>query len=316
MADPRGTSIDERHRSFRRRFDRTCCRCRSTADLMSMTQNRLATGKKVNSALDNPTNFFTSASLQSRAGDLNALLDSMSNGIKTLEAADNGLTAITKTIESMQSTLRQARQDKSFKTASYTVPTTAIRHRRRRCLVLWRRRWHHACERQPGLDQPDDLGQLRPTARPATSSPSRTMACGTRRHHADQRRNRGSRLVTKINNAIQAADTARYRLNSDRPRRHQRDTVTVKLTSANAAATRLTVACRVTDQRCGGRRPRLGFGASASSLPRRRRPTGRRDQRQHQPDGQDPRLQRQRQAAHREPLDDGPDGDRRRPPVL
>ena len=46
-----------------------------TADLMSTTQNRLATGKKVNSALDNPTNFFTSAALQSRAGDFNALLE-------------------------------------------------------------------------------------------------------------------------------------------------------------------------------------------------------------------------------------------------
>jgi flagellin len=93
----------------------------NTAQLMSMTQNRLATGKKVNSALDNPTNCFTSSALQSRAGDLNSLLDSMSNGIKTLEAADNGLKAITKTVESMQSTLRQARQDKSFKTESYSV---------------------------------------------------------------------------------------------------------------------------------------------------------------------------------------------------
>jgi flagellin len=93
----------------------------STASLMAMTQNRLATGKKVNSALDNPTNFFTSAALNSRAGDLSALLDSMSNGIKTLEAADNGITAITKTIEQMQSTLRQARQDKSFKSDSYAV---------------------------------------------------------------------------------------------------------------------------------------------------------------------------------------------------
>src|SRR5690606_12879720 len=92
-----------------------------TADLMSTTQNRLATGKKVNSALDNPTNFFTSQSLQSRAGDMAALLDNMTSGIKTLEAADNGLTAITKTIESMQSTLRQARQDKSFKTGSYSI---------------------------------------------------------------------------------------------------------------------------------------------------------------------------------------------------
>ena len=93
----------------------------NTAQLMATTQNRLATGKKVNTALDNPTNFFTSASLQTRAGDLSALLDSMSNGIKTLEAADNSLTSITKTLETMQSTLRQARQDKSFPTASYAL---------------------------------------------------------------------------------------------------------------------------------------------------------------------------------------------------
>ncbi len=47
---------------------------------------------------------------------LSALLDSMSNGIKTLEAADNALTSITSSVQSMQSTLRQARQDRSFKT--------------------------------------------------------------------------------------------------------------------------------------------------------------------------------------------------------
>jgi flagellin-like hook-associated protein FlgL len=85
----------------------------NTASLLGTTQNRLATGKKVNSALDNPSNFFTSVSLQARASDLGNLLDSMSNGIKTLEAADNGLKAITRTVESMQSIVRQARQDKS-----------------------------------------------------------------------------------------------------------------------------------------------------------------------------------------------------------
>jgi flagellin-like hook-associated protein FlgL len=93
----------------------------STAASMAKTQERLATGLKVNSALDNPTNFFTAASLNSRAGDMSNLLDSMSNGIRTIEAADNGLSAITKTVESMQSTLRQARQDKSFKTQSFTM---------------------------------------------------------------------------------------------------------------------------------------------------------------------------------------------------
>jgi flagellin len=93
----------------------------STAALMGKTQERLATGLKVNSALDNPTNFFTASALNSRAGDMANLLDSMSNGIKTIEAADNGLKSITKTVETMQSTLRQARQDKSFKTGSYEL---------------------------------------------------------------------------------------------------------------------------------------------------------------------------------------------------
>ena len=97
----------------------------NTAELMATTQNRLATGKKVNSALDNPSNFFTASSLQSRGNDLSSLLDSMSTGIKTLEAADNGITSITKTVESMQSTLRQARQDKSFQTASYSISAGA-----------------------------------------------------------------------------------------------------------------------------------------------------------------------------------------------
>ncbi|QQR34657.1 hypothetical protein JI749_09660 [Devosia oryziradicis] len=89
-----------------------------TAELMSKTQDRLATGNKVNSALDNPSNWFTAQGLNNRASDLGALLDSMANGVQTLEAADNGLTAMTKTLESMQSTLRQARQDKSFQTTS------------------------------------------------------------------------------------------------------------------------------------------------------------------------------------------------------
>ena len=98
----------------------------NTAEMMGKTQERLATGNKVNSALDNPTNFFTASGLNSRAGDLNSLMDGMANGIQTLEAADNGLSSITKTLESMQSTLRQARQDKSFQTASYTLDASVI----------------------------------------------------------------------------------------------------------------------------------------------------------------------------------------------
>ena len=81
-----------------------------TASLMSLTQNRLATGKKVNSALDNPTNFFTSSALNARASDLNALLDSIGQAQKTLEAADQGITSLTKLVESAKSIAKQARQ--------------------------------------------------------------------------------------------------------------------------------------------------------------------------------------------------------------
>ncbi|MFD2184218.1 flagellin [Rhodoplanes azumiensis] len=81
----------------------------ATADLMATTQNRLATGKKVNSALDNPSNFFTSQSLSDRAGDLSSLLDSIAQGIKTIEAANNGITSLTKLVQSAKSIAQQAR---------------------------------------------------------------------------------------------------------------------------------------------------------------------------------------------------------------
>ena len=93
----------------------------NTATMMDKTQQRLATGNKVNSALDNPSNFFTASALNSRAADMSNLLDSMASGIKVIEAANNGITALTKNLESMQSTLRQARQDKSFQTKSFEV---------------------------------------------------------------------------------------------------------------------------------------------------------------------------------------------------
>src|SRR5947209_6503829 len=81
-----------------------------TSDLITSTQTRLATGKRVNSALDNPTNFFTSQGLSNRASDLGALLDAMSTGINTIQAANNGISAITKLVQSAQSLASQALQ--------------------------------------------------------------------------------------------------------------------------------------------------------------------------------------------------------------
>jgi flagellin-like hook-associated protein FlgL len=81
-----------------------------TSDLITSTQTKLASGKRVNSALDNPINFFTAQGLTVRANDLNALLDTMSTGINTIQAANNGITAITKLVQSAQSLVSQAQQ--------------------------------------------------------------------------------------------------------------------------------------------------------------------------------------------------------------
>jgi flagellin len=79
-----------------------------TSALTATTQNRLATGLKVSSALDNPVNFFTAQSFNSRSGDLGSLLDSISNGIQTIQAANQGITSIQKLIDSAKSTANQA----------------------------------------------------------------------------------------------------------------------------------------------------------------------------------------------------------------
>src|SRR6476619_8522289 len=82
----------------------------STAELLSTTQNRLATGNKVNSALDNPTNFFTAQGLNNRASDINNLLDSIGNGVQVLQAANTGITSLQKLVDSAKSVANQALQ--------------------------------------------------------------------------------------------------------------------------------------------------------------------------------------------------------------
>ncbi|MGI9381592.1 MAG: flagellin [Methyloligellaceae bacterium] len=90
----------------------------NTADLLGKTQERLATGLKVNSALDDPTAFFTAASLESRSSDLNRLLDSAGLAVQTIRAADTGIGAITDLVESAQATARQALQTSGPQTTS------------------------------------------------------------------------------------------------------------------------------------------------------------------------------------------------------
>jgi flagellin len=82
----------------------------STADLLATTQNRLATGKKVNTALDNPTNYFTASALDARASDINNLLDGIGNGVQVLQAANTGITSLQKLVDSAKSVASQALQ--------------------------------------------------------------------------------------------------------------------------------------------------------------------------------------------------------------
>src|SRR5215213_7389642 len=82
----------------------------STADLLSITQNRLATGRKVNTALDNPTNFFTAASLDNRANDLHNLLDGIGNGVQVLQAANTGISSLQKLVDTAKSIAQQVLQ--------------------------------------------------------------------------------------------------------------------------------------------------------------------------------------------------------------
>ncbi|MBR1219741.1 flagellar protein [Bradyrhizobium sp. U87765 SZCCT0131] len=96
----------------------------STADLLSTTQNRLATGKKVNSALDNPTNFFTASSLDARSSDINNLLDGIGNGVQILQAANTGITSLQKLVDSAKSVANQALQTQVGYSQKSTVSAT------------------------------------------------------------------------------------------------------------------------------------------------------------------------------------------------
>src|ERR1700692_990047 len=97
----------------------------STADLLSTTQNRLATGNKVNSALDNPTNYFTAHSLNNRASDIGNLLDSIGNGVQVLQAANTGLTSLQSLVDTAKSIANQVLQTTVGYTPRSTVSSAA-----------------------------------------------------------------------------------------------------------------------------------------------------------------------------------------------
>ncbi|MDE2242436.1 MAG: hypothetical protein KGK01_08360, partial [Bradyrhizobium sp.] len=98
----------------------------STASLLATTQNDLATGNKVNSALDNPTSYFTAAALNNRASDISNLLDGIGNGVQVLQAANTGITSLQSLVASAQSVANQVLQTPVGYSTKSSVSTAAI----------------------------------------------------------------------------------------------------------------------------------------------------------------------------------------------
>ena len=90
----------------------------NTQSLMDTTQERLSTGKKVNSAIDNPSSYYAAQSLTNRASDLSSLLDSMGQGIQTIKAADEAIEAITSFAQQAKAIANTARDSATSKSAS------------------------------------------------------------------------------------------------------------------------------------------------------------------------------------------------------
>ncbi|PJB73092.1 MAG: flagellin [Alphaproteobacteria bacterium CG_4_9_14_3_um_filter_47_13] len=81
----------------------------STQGLIDTTQFRLATGRKINSALDGPQSFFAAQALNNRASDLTRLLDAVGQSIQVIKSADTGITALTSLVEQADSVANAAR---------------------------------------------------------------------------------------------------------------------------------------------------------------------------------------------------------------
>src|SRR5215469_16225893 len=98
----------------------------STASLLATTQDRLSTGNKVNSALDNPTEYFTAQSLNNRASDISNLLDGIGNGVQVLQSANTGITSLQSLVASAQSIANQVLQTPTGYSTKSNVTSTTI----------------------------------------------------------------------------------------------------------------------------------------------------------------------------------------------
>jgi flagellin len=80
----------------------------NTTNLIGKTQERLATGLKVNSAIDDALAFFRARNLNSRASDLQAIKDQINGGISIITAATQGLESIESVLKQMKALAQSA----------------------------------------------------------------------------------------------------------------------------------------------------------------------------------------------------------------
>ena len=109
------------------------------ASRQDIVQNRLATGLKVSSAIDNPSSYYAASSLNNRATDLTALLDAMSQGIQTIKAASEAIDSGTKFLEQAKAVANQALEksaDIAAKVSNETELLAAIASGKEGLIVL------------------------------------------------------------------------------------------------------------------------------------------------------------------------------------
>ncbi|MCL2673259.1 MAG: hypothetical protein FWF01_02600, partial [Alphaproteobacteria bacterium] len=98
----------------------------NTQRLFDITQNRLSTNRKVNSALDSPAAYFTAQSLNTRATALDGLLDGMGQAVQTLRAADAGLTALTNFVSQAQALVNQSLDSNNVASSMVSGQTVTV----------------------------------------------------------------------------------------------------------------------------------------------------------------------------------------------
>ncbi len=81
---------------------------RSAIDQAAIAGERISTGKRVNDPLDDPASYFTSQKLSNQAAELDRTLEQVGQAVQVVRAADDGLTSMTKLMDTARAKITQA----------------------------------------------------------------------------------------------------------------------------------------------------------------------------------------------------------------